>query len=91
MMVADAVYSLWINNRPIYVKSIWIILTGDDRITLKREKKEIIEESLRKLQRTNIKIEQHKAGKFGMKLEDEEEIFEGAFLPFEERETETEP
>ncbi len=91
MMVADAVYSLWINNRPIYAKSIWIILTGDDRITLKREKKEIIEESLRKLQRTSVKIEQRKAGNFGMKLEDEEEIFEGAFLPFEERETETEP
>lgn len=91
MMVADAVYSLWINNRPIYAKSIWIVLTGDDRITLKREKKEVIESSIRKLQSTNIKIEQHKAGNFGLKLEDEDEVFEGVFMPFEERGKETEP
>lgn len=91
MMIADAVYSLWLNNRPIYAKSIWIILTGDDRITLKKEKKEILEDSLRKLQRTYIKIEQHKAGTFGMKLKDEEEIFEGAFLPLEEREKDGDP
>lgn len=91
MMIADAVYSLWLNNRPVYAKSIWGILNGDGQVTLKKEKKEMIEESLRKLQTIHIKIEEHPAGKYGMKLEDEEAAFEGAFLPFREREKETEP
>lgn len=92
MMIADAIYTLWLNNRPIYAKSIWILLTGDEGITLKKEKKEEIEKSIHRLQETTIKIEYQK-GNYGIALENEEEeaVFEGPVFSFEARAKETSP
>lgn len=86
MMIADAVYSLWLNNRPITHKSIWILLSGDNRVSVQKEKKEKIIDSLKRMSSVCIRIEQHIGGSYGVKLEDEEntEILEGTFLPFEE-------
>lgn len=86
MMIADAVYSLWLNNRPITHKSIWSLLSGDDQVSVQKEKKVKIFDSLKRMNSVCIRIEQHTLGLYGLKLEDEEntDILEGMFLSFKE-------
>ncbi len=57
MMIADAVYSLWIHNVPITCRSIWEILSGDEKSTkVHGEKAELIRASLYKLYNTQIEL-----------------------------------
>ena len=72
MMIADAVYSLWLNNRRITHKTIWILLSGDEQISVQKEKKEKILNSLKKMSSVRIRIQQHIKGEYGLKLSGEE-------------------
>jgi RecQ family ATP-dependent DNA helicase len=59
MIVADAVYTLWLNHAKITPKGIWILLTGDKDISLKRQKADVIRESLNKMSGYCISIKYH--------------------------------
>lgn len=88
MMIADAVYTLEANAVPvIYPKNIYELLSGDERVTLKPDKKAAIERSLEKLRRMKITINCSGAvrGKYNYKEEINMERFEGSFLPLEKR------
>jgi len=77
MMIADAVYSLWLNNIPISHKSIWKMLSGDENVTVQKEKKKKILDSLYKLTNTYVSIVENKMGKYGLVLPGEESVVYG--------------
>ncbi len=56
MMAADAVYTLMIYRKSICAKNIFIMLSGDKFITLTKEKKKKIDDSVRKMMNTMIYI-----------------------------------
>lgn len=88
MMIADAVYTLEANAVPvIYPKKIYELLSGDENVTLKPDKKAAIEHSLEKMGRLKIMIDCTRAGKgkYIYKEERDLERYEGRFLPLEKR------
>lgn len=88
MMVADAVYTLEVNDVPaLYPKKIYELLSGDLGVTLKPDKKAAIEESLEKMRNMPIVIDCSEAMDKGYIYDDEKKnrIYEGRFLPLEKR------
>ena len=91
MMIADAMYSLWIQGEPIYVKTIWGILCGKKEVSVKNGKGEkegegkrkLIEDSIEKLSNTQIRIEYEEEDNYGIRFADERSIrvIEGCFMP----------
>lgn len=91
MMIADAMYSLWIQGEPIYVKTIWGILCGKKEVSVKNGKGEkegegkrkLIEDSIEKLTNTQIRIEYEEEDNYGIRFADERSIrvIEGCFMP----------
>lgn len=59
MMVADAIYTLMLYEKQICAKNIFVMLSGDHFITLSSSKKEIIDNSVRKMMNTYIEIKTH--------------------------------
>ena len=59
MMVADAIYTLMLYEKQICAKNIFVMLSGDHFITLSSAKKEIIDNSVRKMMNTYIEIKTH--------------------------------
>lgn len=90
MMIADAIYSLWIQGEPIYVKTIWGILCGKKEVSIKNGKGEkegegkrkIIEDSIARLSDTHIKIVYDKKDNYGIRFADESNlrVLEGCFM-----------
>lgn len=81
MMVADAVYTLERNLVPVlYPKSIYEVLSGDLSVTLKPDKKAMIEACIEKMRRTWITIDCGPAAG-----PPEERIYSGRFLPLTKR------
>ena len=84
LLLADAVYSLWLGRMKITPRSIWMLLSGDSKISVQKEKVEEITGRLKKMSRLSIRIEsddlryRHEMG------EDIPDVFEGRFLPFKE-------
>lgn len=90
MMVADAVYTLEVNNVPIiYPKNIWELLSGDTFVTLKPDKKASIEQSLDKMQSMEITIAIDRSKGTGKRYAYDDEgaipVYAGRFLPLEKR------
>lgn len=57
MMVADAVYTLEIYDQEICAKNIYGLLCGDFRVSLTKEKKELILKSIEKMRKTQITLQ----------------------------------
>ena len=57
MMIADAVYTLMFYDKPICAKNIFAVLTGNHYVVLTKNKKEIIDSSIRKMMNTIIEID----------------------------------
>lgn len=88
LLLADAVYSLWLNKMNITPRAVWMILSGDSKITIQKEKADLIVERLHKMSRTQIRIESDDL-RYCSKPRDEIPcVFEGRFLPFDSEELE---
>ena len=56
MMVADAVYTLMFYKKPVCAKNIFVMLSGNRWVMITKNKKELIEKSIRKMMKTKITI-----------------------------------
>lgn len=71
MVIADAVYSLWLMGKPIYIKSIFSILSGGREPSIKSIKRDEIENRLDRLMNTKIVIISNRKESYGIELDDE--------------------
>lgn len=95
MMVADAVYTLMKNRAPtstfrpkIYAKTVMGLLSGNDELTLRPDKLEKVEQSIRKMMGMRIYIDRRKSAYCGFAYDDQKKKteMEGPFLPLIEKE-----
>ena len=84
MMVFDAVCTLMIHRSPVNAKAIAGLLAGDLQLSLRPERRRIIEDSLRRMMRTNIRIDTEDSVSMCFFYGEKRQVFEGRFLPLEE-------
>lgn len=89
MMVADAVYTLEQYLVPVlYPKTIYEVLSGDPSVTLKPDKKDMIERRLEKMRRTWITVDCTQAAEAQRSMGEGHTpplVYSGRFLPLEKR------
>lgn len=87
LMIADAVYTLMKHRvKRIYARSVLEVLSGVDGITLRPERKEQIEDSIRRMMNAHITIDRTGSLGYGFVYDDEIRLttLEGPFLPLKE-------
>ena len=85
MMVADAVYTLLKHGeRTIYARNVMELLSGNHNMMMRPERTKQINDSIRKMIRTEIFIDMRRSKSVGFFYDDENPILKGAFLPLKE-------
>ena len=88
LMVADAVYTLMKHRVPtIYAKSVMELLSGNENLMLRPERKADVENSIRKMIRAEIVIDRRDSARYGFTYDDQRNklVMRGAFLPLYEK------
>ena len=88
LMVADAVYTLMKHRVPtIYAKAVMELLSGNENLTLRPERKAEVENSVRKMIRAEIVIDRRDSARYGFTYDDQRNklVTHGAFLPLYEK------
>ena len=83
MMIADAVYTLMLYDRPVCAKNVFAVLTGNHNIVLSGNKKRAIDDSIRKMMNTVIEIDPCFQNRQGIAY-DGYSVIREAFLPLKE-------
>lgn len=88
MMIADAVYSLWLTKSRISPQAIWELLSGDTNASLQKEKANEIRASLIRLNNLEINVESMDSNpEYVLCFSKEKKTnFSGKFLDFDEEE-----
>ena len=88
LMAADAVYTLMTYRIPtIYAKTVMELLSGNENLLLQPERKDTVEESIRKMICTYIEINRSSSKDYGFDYGENKLVIRGAFLPLYEKET----
>ena len=88
LMVADAVFTLMKHRVPtIYARHVMELLSGNEALTLRPERKREVEDSIRKMIRTDIRIDRSNSARYGFVYDDQRDkrILSGPFLPLYEK------
>ena len=88
LMVADAVYTLMVHRVPtIYAKTVMELLSGNENLMLRPDRKKDVEDSIRKMIRAKIVIDRSKSKEYGFVYAEKCDKLRlcGAFLPLYEK------
>lgn len=88
LMVADAVYTLMQHRVPtVRAKAVMELLSGNDGLLLRPERRKRVEESIKKMMGVEILIDRSRSAGYGFSYDDprDKRILGGAFLPLWEK------
>lgn len=88
LMIADAVYTLMSHRIPtIRAKTVMELLSGNSALLLQTERKQAVEERIRKMTRAHIVIDRRSSANYGFVYgaPKDKSILEGPFLPLQEK------